>query len=166
MSGELSGTSHGDVVSLGAAARALQVDQARLGAARRLAAAAGEDTALQVIASLAAELLGTPSAEVSVITDERIIVAAVDALPGPVGTRTALDQTWCTAAAASRCPFVIHDATDDPRLDGVDRTTRTAVGGFMSAPMTADDGNVVGAVCVYQPQPRTWSDGIGKTPCR
>ncbi len=141
-----------------AAAHALTADVARTAAARRLLRAETADAgAVQALAALAAQLLGTPSAEVSLLTDERVVVGAVDALPGPVGTRTSLTESLCARVGAAGERLVVTDVATDPRLTGTAVAADGRVGAYLGVPLRGDDRRVVGAMCVYQPQPRRWT---------
>ncbi|GAA2724909.1 hypothetical protein CAE01nite_17850 [Cellulomonas aerilata] len=146
------------------AAQALARDAARTAAARRLLeAGATEDGTLRTLAGLAVQLLGTPAAEISLLTDERVIVAAVDALPGPAGTRTSLEAALCTQAAVTDAGMVVADAARDPRTLHHPAVVRGALGAYLAVPIVSDTEKVVGAFCVYGPAARSWDDGDVRT---
>ncbi|QCB93565.1 SpoIIE family protein phosphatase [Cellulomonas shaoxiangyii] len=142
----------------GAAARSLTDDVARTAAARRLlrAEASGGGT-LQALVELAGQLLGTPSAELSLLTDERVVVGGVDPLPGPVGTRTSLVDSLCARVGAAGERVVVDDAAGDPRLAGSAAVAGGRLGAYLGVPLRGDDRRVVGAMCVHQPHARRWT---------
>ncbi|MFS0704013.1 SpoIIE family protein phosphatase [Cellulomonas sp. 179-A 9B4 NHS] len=140
------------------AARLLVDDLERTASARRLLRGqpAGGG-ALQSLVELAAQLLGTPSAEVSLLGEERVVVGGVDALPGPVGTRTPLEESLCARVGASGEPLVVEDAATDPRLAGAAAVRDGRLGAYLGVPLRGDDRRVVGAMCVHQPTARRWT---------
>ena len=137
-------------------------DGARASSARRLLnAGASRDAALQAFVELASRLLETPSAEMSLFTDVRVLVGAVNALPVPAGGKTPLDQSLCARVADTGEPLVVDDAGTDPRLADYDVAdydlTRVRLGAYLGVPVVGDDRQVVGALCVHQPEPREWT---------
>jgi len=114
------------------------------------------DPGLQALASLAARLLNALSAEVSLVSDVRTIAAAGGAVVGRAGERTALSEALCPLAAQSPVPFLVTDASADERVAHLGPVRRGEVGAYLAAPLITDSGETVGALCVYQPSPRTW----------
>ncbi len=145
------------------AALALARDAARTAAARRLLeAGATDDSALRTLVGLAVQLLGAAAAEISLLTDERVIVAAVNALPGPAGTRTPLEAALCTQAAVADAGMVVTDAARDARTRHHPAVVRGALGAYLAVPIVSDTARVVGAFCVYGPDARSWDgDDLG-----
>ncbi|GEA87768.1 SpoIIE family protein phosphatase [Cellulomonas cellasea] len=143
----------GDAVAV----RALGADAARARSARRLLRAETGEAGLQSMVTLAAQLLATPSAEVSLVTDVRVIVAGVGALPGPVGTVTRLEDSLCSRVAAHGERLVLTDARTDPRVRESAALADERVGAYLGVPLISDDHRVVGALCVYGPEPRQWT---------
>ncbi|MFS0699548.1 SpoIIE family protein phosphatase [Cellulomonas sp. 179-A 4D5 NHS] len=141
-----------------AAARALAADGDRTAAAYRLLRAGHTEASLQSLTVLATQLLGVQSAEISLLTDERVIVAAVDAVPGPAGTRTALESSLCARVAAAGERLVVHDAAHDTRVAGAAGLASGQIGAYLGVPLLSDDRRVVGAMCAYDPQVRAWSE--------
>ena len=58
---------------------------------------------------------------------------------------------------ADRAPLVVTDARDDVRVSGLAPVATGDVGSFLGVPLVSDDGQAVGALCVYGPGPRSWS---------
>ncbi|MFC8192619.1 SpoIIE family protein phosphatase [Cellulomonas sp. NPDC057328] len=140
-----------------AAARRLTADVARTAAARRMLRAEAGGGALQALVELAGRLLGTPSAEVSLLTDERVVVGAVDPRPGRVGTRTSLEESLCARVGAVGERLVVADVSADDRVAASAAVADGRVGAYLGVPLRGDDRRVVGALCVYQPAPRAWT---------
>lgn len=63
-----------------------------------------------------------------------------------------------TAAGSPRAA-IVDDAAADPRVSGLPPVTSGAVRTYRGMPLTGTDGDVVGALCVFGPQPRSWTDG-------
>jgi PAS domain S-box-containing protein len=53
----------------------------------------------------------------------------------------------------------VDDAGADERVRTLPPVTSGAVGAYLGAPLSDSAGNVVGALCVFDPVPRPWSDG-------
>ncbi|MCW2695408.1 MAG: putative sensor protein [Modestobacter sp.] len=142
-----------------AAAAALRIaDEARVRAARRLVPDADRLPALSRIADLAAELLGTAAAQVSLLDDEQLVAGGAGAAAGAVGNRGPLEESLCTVTAASPGPLAVADAPEDDRVSDLPPVTSGAVGAYLGAPLVDDEGHVVGVLCVFDPTPRQWSD--------
>ncbi|ABS03510.1 SpoIIE family protein phosphatase [Kineococcus radiotolerans] len=151
------------------AAQALLADEARVAAARRLQPAATTATgrargagqsawpALDRLAGLAARLLGTPAAQVSLLSDVQTVPAAAGLDPQAHAGAGPLADSLCTVTAAGGGPLVVSDAATDERVAGLPPVTSGAVGAYLGVPLTGQDGHVVGALCVFDPAPRTWN---------
>jgi len=124
--------------------------------ARRLLPAAG-DRSLQTTAALAARLLSAEAAEVSLVTDVRTIAAAAGVACTRTGEQTPLQEALCTLAAVEGAPLVVFDARRDERVARSGPVLRGEVGAYLGVPLLADDGGVVGALCVYERAPRAWT---------
>lgn len=127
-------------------------------AAARLIPAASGNPALDRLAGLASQLLGAPSAQVSLLSDVQTIAGGSGLPPGTVGTDGPPDESLCTVTAVNRAPLVVMDAVADDRVAALPPVTSGAVGSYLGVPLVADDGNIVGALCVFDPKPRQWSD--------
>ncbi len=125
--------------------------------ARRLRPGAGGNPALDRLAGLAARLLATPSSQVSLLSDVQTIAAGVGLPVGAVGADSQLADSLCTVTASRGSPLVIADASSDERVASLPPAASGAVGSYLGVPLIADDGNTVGALCVFAPTPRPWS---------
>jgi GAF domain-containing protein len=135
-------------------------DRDRLAAVRRLEASAVGSGGLHRLAAIAARLLGTASTQVSLLGDVQTVAGGAGLVPGAIGARSPLAESLCTVTAAQAPePLVIADAPTDPRVAALPPVTSGAVGSYLGLPLTGPDGTVVGALCVFDRQPRAWSDG-------
>ncbi|ABS03494.1 SpoIIE family protein phosphatase [Kineococcus radiotolerans] len=141
-----------------AAARALRADPARLAAARRLSPGGTTLPGLDQLAHLATQLLGAPSAQISLLTDVEAIAGGVGPQAGRAGEQGPLGQALCSLTAASGAPLAIADTRADPRVADLDPVSSGVVGSYLGIPLAAGGGDVVGAVCVGGPDPRAWSE--------
>ena len=147
----------------GAAQRAavrLRRDQDRVERVRRLSPPSGTAAALDRLAELAARLLGAASAQVSLLGDEQLIAGAAGRAAPSAGTTGPLEDSLCTVTAAADGPaLVVPDARHDQRVRELPPVREGAVGSYLGTPLLADGGQVVGVLCVYDAEPRTWRDG-------
>ena len=140
------------------AAAALRSDPGRVRAALRLRPAEPGNPALDRISELAARLLGAPSAQVSLIDDVLVVAGgAGDAAP-TVGSELPVEESFCGLAVADRAPLVVRDASADERVRDLHWVTGGRIGAYLGAPLTGADGSPVGTLCVFDPQPREWTD--------
>lgn len=126
-------------------------------AARRLVPRPGGNPALDRLAGLAARLLASSSAQVSLLADDQTVAAAAGLAPA-VGSHSRLEDSLCYLTASSGRPLLVADAPADARVAALPPVASGAVGSYLGVPLTADDGHIVGALCVYDTSPRSWSD--------
>ncbi|SFK43625.1 PAS domain S-box-containing protein [Geodermatophilus ruber] len=139
------------------AADQLRSDPARVRAARRLRPPCGGTAALDRLTELAARLLGTATAQISMLDDVQTIAGASGLLPGEALGETPLPESLCTLTATAGAPLLAGDAPSDERLAGLPPVASGAVGAYLGVPLTDDEGHVVGVLCVTDPAPREWS---------
>jgi diguanylate cyclase len=135
----------------------------RLAALRRLRLLDSEaDPAYQAVAELAARLLGTPMAAVSLIdADRQWTKAGVGLVHGDEDPR---DIAFCAHAIGHDAdPWVVPDAAADPRFADNPLVTGGRVGFYAGAPVRTADGHKIGTLCIIDPQPRELSDADAQT---
>ncbi|MET1038129.1 MAG: SpoIIE family protein phosphatase [Aeromicrobium sp.] len=125
--------------------------------ARRLGALAADQPALDQLAGLASRLLQTPSAHVSLISDVQTVVGGVGDSAGAVGLDTPADESVCSVTVGTRAPVMIENARLDPRVRFLTAVRSGTVGSYLGVPLVVRD-ETVGALCVYGPEPRDWTD--------
>ncbi|WP_432523087.1 SpoIIE family protein phosphatase [Kineococcus sp. SYSU DK006] len=137
----------------------LTADRARVAAARRLLPVGGPLPGLDRMAALAARLLGASSGRISVLGDVQAVAGAAGPQPaaGPSGQEP-LAQWLCTRTAATGAPLAIGDTRADERVSDLPAVSSGVVASYLGAPLTTEAGHVVGAVCVFSPAPREWSE--------
>jgi PAS domain S-box-containing protein len=59
---------------------------------------------------------------------------------------------------AGGAPLVVTDAVNDVRVAELPPVRSGAVGAYLGVPLVVDKGHAIGALCVFDPEPRTWSD--------
>jgi diguanylate cyclase len=126
----------------------------RLHALRQLELLDSEpDPAYEALAQLAARLIGTPLAAISLIdADRQWIKAGVGLRHGDEDPR---DIAFCSHAIAAEAePWVVTDAAADPRFADNPLVVGGRVGFYAGAPVRTADGHAVGTLCVIDPQPR------------
>ena len=138
------------------AALRLREDRTRVEAARRVLP--GSDrTGLDRLAELAARLMGTEGSQVSLLLEDQLVAAGTG--DAAVGTTGPLEDSLCTVTAAlpaGEC-LVVTDARNDPRVDGLPPVRAGAVGSYLGTALTDGSGQPVGALCVFDPNPRPWA---------
>ncbi|MGZ4493105.1 MAG: SpoIIE family protein phosphatase [Nocardioides sp.] len=125
--------------------------------ARRLVPVGEGHPALNRLAELAARLLGSASAQVSLLTDVQTIAAGEGLAPGAVGSQGPLEESLCTVTVAGGTPLVVLDAPTDDRVSALPPVASGAVGAYLGVPLVASTGESIGALCVFDPGPRSWT---------
>ncbi|GAB7191706.1 hypothetical protein NUM3379_24140 [Kineococcus sp. NUM-3379] len=94
----------------------------------------------------------------ALLSDVQTLAGAVGPQPGG-GERGggALAQWLCTRTAASGVPLAIADTRADARVPELAPVVSGMVASCPGVPLNGQDGHVVGALCVFDPGPRTWS---------
>ncbi|MCV2490039.1 SpoIIE family protein phosphatase [Geodermatophilus sp. YIM 151500] len=147
--------------TLGArAAAALQRDVARGHEARRLRPRGGSSPALDRLAELATRLLGARAGQVSLLDDAQLVAGGAGLPLDAVGSEGPLETSLCTvtAAVADAGALVVRDAGQDDRVRDLPPVRSGEVGAYLGTPLRTSTGLVVGALCVFDPEPRDWSD--------
>jgi diguanylate cyclase (GGDEF)-like protein/PAS domain S-box-containing protein len=130
----------------------------RLNALHRLRLLDSEaDPAYQALADLAARLLGTPMAAISLIdADRQWTKAGVGLRHGDEDPR---DVAFCAHAIGhDEDPWVVTDAAADPSFADNPLVTGGRVGFYAGAPVRTHDGHKIGTLCVIDPRPREMSE--------
>jgi GAF domain-containing protein len=134
-------------------------DPARLAAVDRILSAGPPTRVLHRLTVVAAQLLDTPSAQVSLLSAEGQVVAAlVGAAAEPSAQRTPVEDSLCSVTAAHRGPLVVEDAAGHPWVYDLPPVTSGQVCAYLGVVLTDAAGHVLGSVCVYGGTPRRWSD--------
>jgi GAF domain-containing protein len=140
------------------AAAELLADAERLQAARRLRPADDRSPALSRIAGLAARLLNTGAAQVSLLADDQLVAGGAGQAAGSVGERGPLEESLCTVTAVQHGALAVEDAGQDDRLRNLPPVTSGVVASYLGTPLLDEAGHTVGVLCVFDTQPRQWTD--------
>ena len=130
----------------------------RLLAAERLVPAYPGNTTLDSLCALTAKLLGTRSAQVSLLTDVVHVASGAGLEPGALASTSPRADSLCTVTAASGRPLVVSDASTDHRVSAMPGVTSGQVGSYLGVPMRSHDGEVVGALCAFDPEAHDWQE--------
>lgn len=125
--------------------------------AKRLASLAADQPAMDHVAAVAARVLGTTSAHVSLISDVQTVVGGVGDSADVVGLATPANESVCSVTVGTEAPVMIEDAKLDPRVRFMDAVRSGVVGSYLGVPLVVRE-ETVGALCVYDPAPRHWTD--------
>jgi PAS domain S-box-containing protein len=140
------------------AAAALRADGPRVVEARRLRP--GSSPALDRLAELAARLTGAASAQINLLGDELFVVGAAGAAAETVGTTCPLEQSFCAVTGVTGEPaFAVPDAAADHRFAHLDEVGGGGIRSYLGTPLVGEGGAVVGVLCVFDREPRNWTDG-------
>jgi GAF domain-containing protein len=113
---------------------------------------------LQDLTALAAARMGTTHAAINLMTDKAVAVVSVGDNGVAAGHRASFDQSYCVHVLRSDEGVLIPDATVDARVSSTEAAQTGIARSYLGAPLRTADGMVVGALCVYDSQPRDWNE--------
>ncbi len=118
-----------------------------------------EEEPFDRIARLAASMLGTPIATVTLIDSDRQFYKSALGLPEPVKSvrETPLDLSFCRHTVALGTPLVIADTRVDERVNMMPSVTEHGILAYAGVPLILDD-SAIGTLCVMDVTPRKWTD--------
>jgi PAS domain S-box-containing protein len=114
---------------------------------------------LDRLTRLASRLLGVPICLVALVTDERQVFPSRHGLPQPWADagQAPLSHSFCQYVVDDDVPLVVGDARTDERLRDNRAIDEIGVIAYAGMPIRMD-GHTLGAFCVIDVEPRTWSD--------
>ncbi|SFF49602.1 SpoIIE family protein phosphatase [Blastococcus tunisiensis] len=133
-------------------------DPERIAAARRLLLEVPGAAAFDRLSALASRLLAADHAKVTLFTDQDVVVGGVGLPEGVIGGPALLTGALSAIVVSTGAPLDIPEAAADARVAGLPAVTSGQVGAYLGAPLVAASGHVVGALAVYDPSPRPWSE--------
>jgi DNA-binding NarL/FixJ family response regulator len=146
---------------MGTKLNAALTDPARLYELRslRLLDTAPEPT-FDRLTRLAARLLRSPVALVSLVDDRRQFFKSSYGLPEPWLSRreTPISQSFCQHVVIRAAPLVIEDARLHPLVYKNLAITKLNVIAYLGVPLMTARGANLGSFCVIDSRPRSWSD--------
>jgi two-component system, cell cycle sensor histidine kinase and response regulator CckA len=136
-------------------------EPARLAAVRRTALLdTPPEEAFDRLTRLAARLLGTPVALISLVDEERQFFKSATGLPEPWATAraTPLSYSFCRHVVEAGSRLVVEDARRDPLVRTNPAVRELGWVAYAGVPLIDRDGNVLGALSVIDSAPRRWSE--------
>jgi GAF domain-containing protein len=109
---------------------------------------------------IAAELLDAPVALLSVVEPDGQFFLGAHGLPENLSSqrRTPLEYSICQYAVASGAPFIVTDASREPRLAANRAVRELGVAAYAGIPVIQPRWLVLGALCVIDFVSRDWRD--------
>lgn len=134
-------------------------DPSRVAAVERLIASQPSSGSVQRLTGLAARLLKSPCAQVSLLAEREQVVAAAVGVPWSKNApRTPAAESMCSITVALGRTLVVEEAAGHPWVFDLPPVTSGAVSSYLGVALTDAAGHVLGSLCVYGDQPRTWND--------
>lgn len=111
------------------------------------------------LTSLASRLLDVPTVLVSLVTSERQEFTGACGLPGDLATvrGTPLSHSICKLTVVTRQLVIVNDASQDPLTSENPVIDDIGLRAYMGCPLMTSDGQVLGAFCAIDYQPRLWT---------
>jgi PAS domain S-box-containing protein len=134
------------------------LDPQRVTAARRLLVEVHGPAAFDRLSRLAARLVGAGHAKVTIFTDQDTVIGGYGLPPGVVGGPALLTGALSAIVVRRGVPLNIPSAADDERVADLPAVTSGQVQAYLGSPLVAASGHLVGALAVYDPVQRSWTD--------
>jgi DNA-binding CsgD family transcriptional regulator len=108
---------------------------------------------------IAAQVLGTPVALVSLVDDHRQFFKSACGLVEPLASirETPLSHSFCKYVVASSAPLIINDARVHPLVCGNMAIAELGVISYLGIPLALPHGTTLGSFCVVDTEPRHWT---------
>lgn len=120
----------------------------------------GPEEAFDRLTRLAAAILDTPVAFVSLLDDRLQHFKSFAGREGePSPDPAPLDGSFCKFTVASKRPLVIEDARREPRVRDYPIVAAGVGIAYAGIPLVTSDGHAIGTFCVGDGKPRRWSEG-------
>lgn len=117
----------------------------------------GPHAAIDSIAQMTAEAIGTPFAAVTLVLEDRQIMAGSSAAEAAFAASGALDVSLSRFIVASGEPLIVNDATMHPLLADHPAVQAGVLRAFASIPLMDGRGHVVGTVSVWDSDRHHWT---------
>ncbi len=135
-------------------------DPIRLAALRRLALRDHRsEAAFDRLTRLAARVLHVPVALVSLVDHDRQFFLSCVGLPEPWAARreVPLSYSFCKYVVAASAPLIIDDTRTHPLAQSSPAIAELGFLAYIGIPLRTPDGHTIGALCVADRVPRSWS---------
>jgi PAS domain S-box-containing protein len=133
-------------------------DARRIAAVRRVLTAGLPPHSLDRLTRLAAQLLVTPYAQVSLLAEDQVVASIHGIELSPEARSSSTDDSLCGLTVAARLPVAIPDTHAHPQAAALPPVTSGLVRSYLGVPLTDSEGLVLGALCVYDGVERSWSE--------
>ena len=133
-------------------------DPQRIAAARRLLLEVPGAAAFDRLSALAARILNAGHAKVTLFTDQDTVVGGFGLPPGVIGGPALLTGALSAIVVRQGAPLSVPDAAEEERVSDLPAVTSGQVRAYLGSPLIAASGHLVGALAVYDPEPRNWTD--------
>jgi PAS domain S-box-containing protein len=94
---------------------------------------------------------------VSLLSERQFVASLAGMQPSEAERTGPRDASLCTVTARGQGPLAVSDAAHDARVNTLPPVTSGAVGAYLGVPLVDGAGLLLGALCVYDERPRTWS---------
>lgn len=133
-------------------------DAARVDALHRTGLMSGErKDALDRIAALTAEALGTRYAAISLVDRDTQLLAGCSIVGDDFTRSRPIEFSVCKFAVVAGRPLIVEDMTAHPLLAKHPTVTSGEVLAYAGVLLTDDDDNVIGTLCIWDEHPRRWT---------
>ena len=128
--------------------------------ARSATAWADDPAAFDRLTRLAARLLQTPLALISLLGEDRQAVVSAHGLPEPFASsrRIPLSHSICQHVVAAKGPLVVRDARSHPLLRDHPAVRELQAIAYLGVPLLGPDGDILGSACVIDTTARDWTE--------
>jgi GAF domain-containing protein len=134
-------------------------DPARVAVVERVIGAGAASRCVHRLTILSARLLGTRCAQVSLLGEHDQYVAAAVGVPwSRDDPRTPAVDSMCSVTVALARPFVVEDAAGHPWVQDLPPVTSGQVSAYLGVVLTDAPGHILGSLCVYDSEPRSWTE--------
>ena len=115
---------------------------------------------LDHLALLASDVLNAPAALISMVDGDRERLEGSTGLPETWVSEGSfpLDYSFCAHLVGTGEPLLVEDARRDERVQGNPAIEEMHVISYAGVPLRTQAGQVLGAVCVIDHQPRAWTE--------
>ena len=135
-------------------------DPDRMAAVRATGLLDGEpNPILDRLVALTSEAIGTPSAAVSVVSDDRQVLAGLTNAAAGVDRNAPLEDSICKYAVASGEPLIVDDTSKHPMLANHPKVVDGTVRSYAGILLADSEGNAIGTLCAWDVRPRRWTSG-------
>jgi signal transduction histidine kinase len=115
------------------------------------------DPAFDRLTELASRFTGAPVAFLSLVDANRDFYKSAFGLPEPLRSKRQLEgRTFCHYAIQSGNPLVLDNVITDPFYRHVPTVDSMGIRAYMGIPLRNSEGQVLGAFCAVDFEPRAW----------